>query len=203
MTHIKLTYFDFPGGRGEDARIALFMAGVDFEDDRIAPSDWMKVKPKTPWGSLPVLEVEGLGRIGQSNAILAYIGRRWDMHPDDLWAAARHEAIMHAVEDVRHEIGKTFGIDDADALREARATIADDFLPRWAAHMEAQLGDGPFIDGDDVHVADLKLFVLMSWFDKGVLDHIPTDVLSDFPRLTTHFDAMGRHPKVVEWYADE
>ena len=32
---LKLTYFDFHGGRGEPARIALSIGGIPFEDDRV------------------------------------------------------------------------------------------------------------------------------------------------------------------------
>jgi len=34
-TRLKLSYFDFPGGRGEPARLALNLAGIPFEDYRI------------------------------------------------------------------------------------------------------------------------------------------------------------------------
>ena len=39
MPKLKLTYFDFHGGRGEPARLALSMGGIPFEDDRVPPSD--------------------------------------------------------------------------------------------------------------------------------------------------------------------
>ena len=32
MAKLKLTYFDFDGGRGEPARLALHIGGVTFED---------------------------------------------------------------------------------------------------------------------------------------------------------------------------
>ena len=40
MAKLKLTYFDFHGGRGEPARIALSMGGIPFEDDRVKGTDW-------------------------------------------------------------------------------------------------------------------------------------------------------------------
>ena len=36
-------------------------------------------------------------------------------------------------------------------------------------------------------------------FKKGVLDHIPTTVFAAFPKLEGVHDAVGRHPKIVEW----
>jgi hypothetical protein len=39
MHKLTLTYFDFPGGRGEASRLALHIAGVDWTDNRVlAPS---------------------------------------------------------------------------------------------------------------------------------------------------------------------
>ena len=35
MAKLKLTYFDFHGGRGEPARLALSIGGIAFEDDRV------------------------------------------------------------------------------------------------------------------------------------------------------------------------
>ena len=39
MAKLKLTYFDFHGGRGEPARLALSISGIPFEDDRVPPFD--------------------------------------------------------------------------------------------------------------------------------------------------------------------
>src|SRR5262245_15521888 len=65
---LKLTYFDFHGGRGEPARLALSMGGIAFEDDRVPVSDWERRKPDTPFGALPSLEKDGQ-IVAQSNAI--------------------------------------------------------------------------------------------------------------------------------------
>jgi hypothetical protein len=37
---LKLTYFSGPGGRAEPARLALTIAGIEFEDERIDFGDW-------------------------------------------------------------------------------------------------------------------------------------------------------------------
>ena len=67
MSKPKLTYFDFSGSRGEECRLALFVAGVDFEDNRLPHDRWSDLKDSTPFGALPVLEIEGKGRLGESN----------------------------------------------------------------------------------------------------------------------------------------
>ena len=35
MSKPRLTYFDFAGSRGEECRIALHLAGIDFDDVRV------------------------------------------------------------------------------------------------------------------------------------------------------------------------
>ena len=85
MAKLKLTYFDFHGGRGEPARLALSIGGIAFEDDRVPPSDWASRKAQTPFGALPVLEVDGQV-VAQSNAINRYVGKLADLYPSDLVA---------------------------------------------------------------------------------------------------------------------
>ena len=112
MSKPKLTYFDSPSSRGEECRLALHVAGVDFEDVRIESAEWPALKPKPPFGSLPTLEMPGHPILAQSNAILALIGRLHGLHPKDAFEAARHEAMLCHVEDLRA---------GGDRIRELRA----------------------------------------------------------------------------------
>src|SRR5688572_12414580 len=107
MTKPKLIYFDAPVSRGEECRLALHLAGVDFEDVRIAPAAWAAMKGETPYGSVPVLELPGRAPLAHSNAILVMIGRGHGLHPADDFEAARHEGMMQHVEDLRGVVGPT------------------------------------------------------------------------------------------------
>jgi glutathione S-transferase len=93
MPKLKLTYSDFHGGRGEPARLALSMGGIWFEDNRVPPSDWQWRKPDTPFGFLPVLEVDGR-TLAQSNAVNRYVGKLTDLYPSDAWQAALCDEVM-------------------------------------------------------------------------------------------------------------
>ena len=199
----KLTYFDFPGSRGEECRLALHLAGVAFEDERIR-SDWPALKDRTPYGSLPTLEVEGRGVLAQTNAILVYIGREHGLHPRDNWIAARHEELMAAVEDLRGAVFPVLRIQDPAEKVKAREELAGGLLQRWGGSVErrlAELGVGPFVAGDAIHVADLKLYMAARWFSSGNVDHVPRDVFREFPRLVGVEKAVAEHPKIVAWYA--
>ena len=200
VTKPKLTYFDNPSSRGEECRLAFTVAGVDFDDNRLAPAAWPALKPNTPFGALPILELEGKPAVSQTNAILAYIGRKYDLLPRDEWESLRLQSLLEAAEELRHTISKTFGIKDADELKRRRTELADGAIRSWGANMEKQIA-GPFAAGDQIGVADIKLFVVVGWIKKGVLDHIPPDVLDHLPKLQALFENVKKHPRVVAWYS--
>jgi glutathione S-transferase len=200
MSKPRLIYFDAPVSRGEECRLALHLAGVEFEDVRIARADWPALKPKTPFGGLPVLELPGLPPLGQSNAILVFIGRRHGLHPGDDFEAARHEAVMCHVEDLRAQVGPTLRIADEAGKKAARATLAGSYLPAWAAYAERQIPDaGPFFAGEKLHVVDLKLHRAVHWLVSGIIDHIPTTVFAAFPKLNRVYAAVRDHEDVKAW----
>jgi glutathione S-transferase len=200
MTKPVLTYFDFPRSRGEECRLALVLAGVDFEDRRLTTKEWVSLKPSTPFGSLPVFEVAGKPAVSQSNAILAYLGRTYGLLPTDAWEAMRLESLLSACEDLRHTVNRTTGIKDVEELKKKRAELVEGPVLTWARNMERQIV-GPFAGGKDVSVADIKIYVIVNWFKSGVLDHVPTDVFAKFPKLEGVWEGVKAHPKVVEWYA--
>jgi glutathione S-transferase len=171
---------------------------VAFEDVRIPPPEWPAHKPKTPFGSIPVLEVEGLGELAQSVAILTYIGRSHGLHPSDPWQAARHEALMMAGEELRSMLapkGLGKASEDQKATREA---LAAGPIPRWAAAIDKQV-EGPFVAGEALNVVDIKLYMLIKWLRSGVIDFLPTTLVDPHPKLIALHDAFVAHPKVREW----
>jgi len=201
MTKPRLTYFDAPVSRGEECRLALHVAGVEFDDVRIKRDQWPALKPKTPFGSLPVLEIPGHAMLAQSNAILVLIGRQHGMHPKDDFEAARHEAMMCHVEDLRVVVSATMRIADEAEKKKTREALVASFLPTWAENAEKQIGDGAFFAGAKLHVVDIKLHMTVRWFAGGKLDHIPATIFSGFPKLTRVHDAVRDDPRVKAWYA--
>jgi glutathione S-transferase len=201
MTKPKLTYFDAPVSRGEECRLALHASGVDFEDVRIKRDEWPALKPKTPFGNMPFLEIDGHAPLGQSNAILTYVGRRWGLHPKDDFEAARHEAIMSHAEDLRHAISATLRMQSEAEKKAAREAIAANNIPAWAGFAEKQIGDGPFFGGASLNVADIKLFVVLRWIKAGSLDHIPATSFDSYPKLMRLYDAVQNDARIKSWGA--
>ncbi len=200
MSKPKLIYFDAPVSRGEECRLALHLAGVDFEDARIKFDTWPAMKEQMPYGSLPVLELPGGRMIAHSNAILVLIGRRHGLHPADDFEAARHEGMMQHVEDLRAVVGPTLRMGDAEK-KAAREVIVAGFLPAWAKAAEKNIGASPFFAGEKIQVVDLKLHMAVRWFIGGKVDHIPATIFAGYPRLMGVHDAVRDHAGVKAWYA--
>jgi glutathione S-transferase len=201
MTLPKLTYFDAAASRGEECRLALHLAGIDFEDNRVSQAAWPAMKEQTPYGTMPVFELPGHPPLAQTNPILLLIGRRHGLHPTDDFAAAQHEAMMQHVEELRHNVSPTLRMGDAEK-KAAREKLVAGFLPAWGKFAERNLASAaPFFAGATIHVVDLKLHMVVRWFIGGKLDHIPATIFAAFPKLIGVHDAVRDHPGVKSWYA--
>ena len=109
----KLVYFDIDGARGEAARLAMVIGGVPFEDDRVKFADWMGRKPSTPFGALPVLELDGQA-VAQSNGINRYVGKLAGLYPSDAWQAALCDEAMDAVEEIATRVWSTMRLPETE-----------------------------------------------------------------------------------------
>jgi len=200
MSRYELMYFDFVGSRGEECRMALALAGVDFDDARFARDTWPGLKPTTPFGSVPVLKQGDQPALAQSNAILTYLGLAHGLLPKDPWETARHLAILEACEEVRTALAPSGKMSDPAEKKAAREALATGFLQTWGANIEKQI-QGPFVGGSAISVADIKLFQITESFVKGVLDHIPSTVFENFPKLMAVYQGVLTHPKIAAWRA--
>jgi glutathione S-transferase len=200
MSKARLIYFDAPVSRGEECRLALHLAGIEFEDVRINSAAWPALKEQTPYGGLPVLELPGHAPLAHSNAILVLIGRRHGLHPADDFEAARHEGMMQHVEDLRAVVAPTIRMGDAEK-KAAREALVAGFLPAWAKSAEKNIDAGPFFGGAKLHVVDLKLHMAVRWFIGGKVDHIPATIFDGCPKLVGVYSAVGEHAGVKSWRA--
>jgi glutathione S-transferase len=180
--------------------MALVLAGVEFEDRRLKGSDWATSKATTPYGSMPTLEIEGKPTLAQSNAILSFIGRSYDLLPRDEWEAARHLAVMEAVEELRAMLDPSGKPKDEAEKKRTREELCAGPVKSWAAQIERQI-EGPFVGGERIGVADLKLFTVANWIKRGVLDFVPTTTLDEFSKLQGLWQAVAAQPKIAEWRA--
>lgn len=202
MSQLKLTYFDFHGGRGEPARLALHIGGVAFEDYRFGYAEFPEVKKATPLGQVPTLEVDGV-QVTQSDAITRYAGKLAGLYPADAYQALLCDEVLGVLEDASNKMGPTFSM-TGDAQKEARTALVQAPLPmylRWLdAHLQTQGGE--YFVEQRLTIADLKVFCYVRGLNSGRLDHIPTDLVEKVaPALNAHMRRIAQTPAVAQYYA--
>lgn len=198
MPRLKLTYFDMHAGRGEVARMALFIGSVDYEDRRIPFKDWPALKPETPFGAIPVLEVDGQ-EVTQCNGINRFVGKLTGLYPADPLQAAFCDEAMDAIEDISNQLIPTFSIKDEEEKKARRQELADGpitfYLTRLERRLEARGGE--YFADNRLTVADLKVFLWVRHLKSGNIDYVPKDLPERVaPLLNAHFERVKADPKV-------
>ncbi|MGB8220945.1 MAG: glutathione S-transferase family protein [Polyangiales bacterium] len=202
MPKLKLTYFDIHGGRGEPARLAMYIGGVAFEDDRISFEQFGERRTGFPFTRIPVLDVDGI-QLSQCNAISRYVGKLAGLYPTDPLQAAFCDEALDAVEDIVSKIGVTFSMTDEAERKAARKALADGPITVYLQQLQAMLqarGGKYFADGR-LTIADLKVMVWIRNLRSGILDHVPSDLPDKVaPLLVEHLARIEGNPKVREYY---
>lgn len=202
MNKLKLTYFDFHGGRAEPARLAMHIGGIPFEDNRFAPKDFAEIRKTTPLNQVPTLHVNDV-QVTQSDAITRYAGKLSGLYPTDEFQALLCDEIMSGLEDFNIKLGPTFGM-TGDALKEAREALATNVFPRYLRWLQKQLEDhgGEYFADNRLTIADLKAFGLLRWLGSGMLDHIPLNLVeTEAPKLAAYVNRIAALPPIAQYYA--
>jgi len=202
MTHYKLTYFDFDGGRGEPIRLALSIGNIAFEDDRFPLSEFSRIAPTTPFGQVPTFEVDG-DVITQTNAILRYVGKQSGLYPEDHLQALYCDEVMDALNDILAKVAVTLRMEDEEEKRLAREALAAGPLTLYAKRFGEMLKarGGEWFADNRLTIADLRVFLWTRHLTSGLLDYVPTNILEqNAPSLLAHLERVLSYPAVAAYY---
>jgi len=196
MVHqYKLTYFN-GRGRGEAARLLFEYAGVKYEDNRVEGAAWAALKPSTPFGQVPILEIDGKTTIAQSKAIFRYLGNEFNLVPKDHIEAARADMLVDGYDDVMKNFVPWFMEKDPAKKQEIWKKLETEhiapFLDRYEKFL-ASTGTGYFIN-KTITWADIFLFDVFH-NTKTKSPHL----FESHPKLTEFVDKIAKEPKIKAW----
>nr|UZD11051.1 glutathione s-transferase 1 [Macrocystis pyrifera] len=185
--------------RGEATRVALAVAGVDFEDKRMSFEEFGASKFKT----CPVYELDGT-EYTQSTALLRYAGKLGGTYPEDALEALKVDEIVMILEDVFINIFSTVGMTDEVAQLEKRKALmagkVKELLEDVARKADANECSA-FCVGESLTIADIMLHAVVATCQADFLTGIPTTMVEDIcPSLKVVEDAVVEHPKVRAYY---
>lgn len=189
MAQYKLTYFNIRG-RAELARLVLAQAGVQYEDKRIAKEEWGELKPKTPFGVLPILEVDG-HTLGGSVEIARFIAEKHGLAGSNAIENSKIAAIMDCLTDLQRAL-MTFHFEkDETRKAELKKKLEEEDTPKYLALLEKHVTDDGWLFGSKVTYVDIAFF--------DFSQYIPSEALAKFPKLKAVAEKVGALPNIAKW----
>ncbi|CAL2033600.1 unnamed protein product [Caenorhabditis brenneri] len=196
MVAYKFTYFNGRGA-GEVVRQILAYAGQEYEDNRVTMEEWPALKDGTPFGQLPLLEVDGKP-LAQSHAIARYLAREFKLNGKCPWEEAQVNALADQFKDYSSEAKPYFyakmgfGPGDVETLKKDVFLPAFEKFYTFLSKALKQSGSG-FLIGDG-----------LTWIDLAIAQH-SADLLAQgtdfgkFPDLKAHSEKIQSIPQIKKW----
>jgi glutathione S-transferase len=205
---LKFIYTNMPFWRAEVGRLSLFLGDVEFEDLRIEMEEFKRAKDcgklddgtVMPFHQMPVLVVDGTS-IAQTGGIARFCGKLSGLYPiEDHLKAAKIDQFIDLATDLNTMVSSTNQIKDTTQKLAARIEMAKGPLNRKLWILERSVSEeSDWIIPPSISIADIAIWRVLGWFTSGLLDGIPKDLLSEFPKIRKVCLAVDQHPKVQEW----
>ena len=211
MPMVKLVYFDLEG-RGELIRLLLHAGNIDFEDFRFGFADWPKLKPTTPFGSVPVLFWDG-EEMAQTMAMVRFVARKVGMAGKSDMEFFKADMVACHFDEIWSKLpGMRFAATQED--RVAKATeVRDEFLPKWLTPLETLLEKrgGEWYSSGGATFADLAMMVALDFLHAPEemafkdMDNLEKrrQVLDKYPLVKANYQRTCALPSVVSWKANK
>ena len=210
---MKLTYFSVMA-KGLGPAICCELSGLDWDGPKSsgfnADTDWAALKPTTPFGQLPLLEVDGL-RIAQCVAIVNYIGKKAGTDGHGRAEFATSQMLLAEAEDIYAGLQKFCATAFVPLEKKCTPQEAaewwdgsvNDFgakvgLPSHLEKLEALLGDSGAFTSTGTTVGEAYLF---SMLHQMVL--VKEDVLDATAGLKKFHTDMAARPEVAKVLSGE
>ena len=150
-------------------------------------SSYLQVNPK---GSVPALELDSGEVLTENAVVLQFLGDRasWPEVLPPLGDFRRYR-VLELVNFITTELHKSFApLFSPDAGDETKAFMKKT-VEKKLDYLEGQIGNGPYLMGDELSLPDPYLFVMTSWADKMI-------GLDRWPNLKAFRKRMMQRPSV-------
>ncbi|XP_013195571.2 glutathione S-transferase 2 [Amyelois transitella] len=195
----KVEFYYFPvKALGESVRLLLAYGGQEFEDNRIPADKWPEFKPKTPFGQMPLLVINGK-QYAQSTAISRYLGRKYGIAGADVEEDFEIDQNVELLHDLRAKAAQVQYEDDAAIKAKKHEKYTREVYPNLLKKLDE------IIRKNNGHLAAGKL----TWADfmfAGMYDYVKTmmqapDLDEKFPSFKKLEQTVLNLPKVKEYVA--
>nr|AFJ75815.1 glutathione s-transferase S1 [Sogatella furcifera] len=196
MSTYKLTYFPVTA-LGEPIRWLMSYLDIKFEDYRFEREQWPSIKPTTPFGQVPVLEIDGKA-VWQSVAISRYFGKKADLAGKDEWESLMIDVIVDTFSDFRLAVGKWFYESDEATKKNLEKPLFETTIPFYLEKFDSKIKEnGGFLANGKLSWGDIY-FVAVSGYVNHMLGFNMSEKYDNIKALCEKVSAI---PKIKEWIA--
>ncbi len=196
MPSYKLYYFN-QMGKGELIRWIFVQAGLPYEDVRFTDQEWAEFKPKTPYGKIPVLEVDGKLLAG-SGPIARYLAEEHGLAGSNAFENAELAGLNDLIEDVQMKMILMFYEKDEKRQAEMKQALLEKDLPEFLGILEKRITNNGspegWIYGSKVTYVDMSVVLTT-----GFLAMIDPGILEGYTAVSKLKAAVESLPKIAKW----
>lgn len=169
-----LTLYYSPGACSQAPHILLHEIGLEHDSRRVDlktkkledGSDYLRINPK---GAVPALQLDSGEVLTENAVVLQYLGDRaaWPEVLPPLGNFRRYR-VLELVNFITTELHKRFSfLFNREATGEFKEFVLRD-LAKKLDYIDARLGAGPFLMGEELTLPDVYLFVITGWTEKMI-----------------------------------
>jgi glutathione S-transferase len=221
MVKIQLTYFDIEGV-AEATRLALALSETEYEDVRVQFPEWPELKPKTPYGQLPLMTVDDGPVKTQSDAMLRWVGAECSatLYPRE--KLYEIEEAIGVLGDLKKAWDPCFALGMApqkfgyaedfakteegqELIKSKRENFVQNDLPKFLERIEGLIekGGGKWtVAGDEPTIADCSIVSFLRGFTRGHVDYVDTKCLETNPKVVEYCKRFLDLPQVKGRYTN-
>ena len=181
--------------RGEAIRMVLTHAGANWTDNRVAQADWPALKSSMPGGQMPCLELADGTKLGQSMAILRFLGHRHGYYPQDAMEIYHVENILSLYDELigtiyMPVIHSWYGKGE-DVIAEATDKIFTQSLPKFLEGVSSYVSGDGWAVGGKMTIADFIIgHIWVSFINSSSVGY-GVDRFAEVRANNPHYAAYG------------
>ena len=178
-------------------RLVFAQAGVKYEDVRLSNEEWAKLKPSTPTGQLPLLEVDGKQVTG-SVPIARFLAERFGLAGGNDFENAQVAGIIDYIEDFKEKLITVYLEKDKERQAKLLNMLVSDDIPKYwgniAKMIEKNNSEAGWISGDKPTYADLSAYTAIEYAVK-----MYPNFFEEFPGVFKLKGAVETLPNITKW----
>ncbi|XP_075215811.1 glutathione S-transferase-like [Lycorma delicatula] len=192
----KLTYFPVKA-LAEPIRWLLSYLDIEFEDYRFEREQWPSIKPSTPFGKVPVLEVDGK-KLHQSVALSRYYGKKAGLAGKDEWEDLMIDIAVDTLNDFRQAIASWFYDPIDDSKLSKYEPLMKETVPYYLNKFEEHIKEnGGYLANGKLSWGDIYFVAIIDYLNFM----LQLDITEKHQYMTALRDKVVNIPKIKAWIA--